>query len=82
MACPRHRVPGFGCQDCIRVDKVRILEQAKVTTPPPPCPECKGRMEIYEADERTMMIYYVCAAGLNRHGELICDGEVEVEVRR
>ena len=78
MSCG-HEVPAFGCKPCIDGDKDRIIEEAK-KAPSPPCPECGGKMALYEWSGEGMTLDYVCE---QKTGEAyICDGEMQVKIER
>ena len=53
-----HSVAVFGCDSCLLKERRDTLEEAKRTTPIPKCPECGGKMVLYDSDVRTMMIFF------------------------
>lgn len=82
MSCGAHSRPVFACASCIEADKLGIIEEAKKTTPAPPCPEC-GRPTVYhEATTKPMTLYFYCTAGWTKDGTPVCDGEAEVRLER
>lgn len=76
-----HVTPVFGCDACIRQERLDTLAAAKRTTPTPRCPACRGAMVLYDSDPVTMTLYYLCCEGHDDEGIPNCEGEVEVKVR-
>lgn len=52
MSCPAHKLPTFGCSDCINLDRAAAEKQAiaawKKTYKPPKCRECGKKMVVWD----------------------------------